>query len=677
MSFAFLKNKKWFFHACIQTFQESDQISSIFLQKLCIFLYFGQVFSFIFKHYLQKLISQTTLALSYVLFSLEFSNFLIFFLSDKFYFTCFYTAFSFLTLLFIILIIYSIVWRKIVKRVVIFINSLLKYSLVLFFWIFYMPVLNLFVNSFENSWYSFHEKTCSLGEYIIAIIGCFLSIFFGVLTLMFNSNFDFCELRGLRITYNIYWLIVFVLRTVLLLMFPFFESNSYFVYLILSFFCALTIYHFYVYSPLRNQEISNFYLATLFSFMIITFEFLAYDYLNLLVERNLFYVSLISIITAFKFGQNLQSYLENKKLLKQVKKQKNISIYILEEIKTISGNFMKDEKYRFQLMGIIKNHQKYCRLPDCKILSKKILAIGADLFTLDQLINHFIEFKFRMKQKKVKKAKFLYKYLTFFQKYESNLVKSFYEIERATHLFNIQDKGGFFDIICTVIRESAVFRLKNLEKTKHAPSSEKKHLDLPTFFRSLKLKEGYEKDFKEIMNDKRNFWESYLTSIQSMQGLMAFSSRLTVKIEKMREKLEINHRMSNNDAFKFINLKFLTMFHSIIVNTVNVSMKYQEEFDNLLKHSGSMEKELSHKSFLEKNTVTCMISFKNKVGMLKDQQKNVKLAHLFGYTSEDLKNLKQVESLMPKIIRTNHSNLLETFIRGNTKKSEKYKGIIT
>jgi hypothetical protein len=225
-----------------------------------------------------------------------------------------------------------------------------------------------------------------------------------------------------------------------------------------------------------------------------------------------------------------------------------------------------------------------------------------------------------------------------------------------------------------VIRESAVFKLKHLEKTKNSPSSEKKSIDLPTFFRSLKLKEGYEKDFKEILNEKRNFWDSYLTSIQTMHGLITLSSRLTAKIDKFREKLEVNHQKSNNDAFKFVNLKFLTMFHSIVVNTVSLSLKYQEEFDSLLKHTGSMEKELNHMSFLDKNTVTCMISFKNKVGMLKDQQKNIKLAHLFGYNSEDLKNLKQVEGFMPKIIRINHSNLLESFIKGNKKKSEKYRG---
>lgn len=675
MTFSILKYRKWLFHAAIQTFQESKDISSLWVQRMSILLYFGQIFSVLFKFYINKFNEKSILILSYVFLSFDFSNFLIFFRSDQLYNVLLYSFVAALILIFLSYLIYAMIWRKIARRVVFYINTFYQYFFTLFFWSLYIPCINFFINGFQNEWYSFHDNAVSTGIYVMAIVGCVYAVFLGLLTLYFNINYDFCQFNGMKVNSNIYWLIIFIIRTFLVVMYSLLEKNSYLVYFILIAFSVLTLYHFFVYKPLRNPELSCFYISTLITFLVIMIEFASFDYFNLVSERNLFYVILITLASSFKLGSKIQILMDARKLSKQINRAKFVSIRILEDIKILSANYLKNEKYRFEFLGLIKNHQKNCTSSDCKKITKKIQEVGLDLFTLDELVNKFIELKFRINQSKQKKTKFLYQYLTFFQKFESNLVRSFYEIERASHIFNIIQKDGFYELICTIIREYAVYKLKNLEKIKITPPSDKKSIDLPTFFRAMKLKEGYERDAKEILNDKRNFWESYLSTIQSMQELMSISCKLTMKIEKFSEKLELNIKNSNNDVMKFINLKFSTIFHSVIVNTVNSSLKYQEEFDNLHKHTGSMDnKELNHKSFLDENTVTCMISFKNKVGMLKNQEKNIKLARLFGYNVEDIKNLKQVEILMPKIISTNHSSLLETFIKGSKRKSEKYKG---
>ena len=149
-------------------------------------------------------------------------------------------------------------------------------------------------------------------------------------------------------------------------------------------------------------------------------------------------------------------------------------------------------------------------------------------------------------------------------------------MERVTNLFHIYQKESFFEILCDIIREGVVFKLKNSAKTKAVVTTEKKKINLTIFFASLKLKEKYEKDIKEILNEKCRFWDAYLTSIQSMQELMSYSSRLTVKIERFHEKINKNLKVCDNDASKFINLKTLTIFHSVIINSINVSMKYEE-----------------------------------------------------------------------------------------------------
>lgn len=677
MNLTSIIKKKWLIHFFFQTFHESEEITSVFLQKIYVLFYFGQVFSVLFKKYLQKFTSQSITIFSYLLFGFDFSNYFIYFKSDKVFLTIFYLTFALLLTMLVVMLAYSFLWRKIVRRKAFFLNTILKNVLLFFFWMFYVPVINLFMNIFENSWFSFHDnQKFSFTEYIIAFCSCFLAFLYGVIILYFNTNYIFSQFNGLRIGFNVFWFLIFLSRTFLFIISPFLQSSFFVIYFFLAFFCLVSIYHYTIYYPIKNKEISSFYLGCLFSYMVLTMEFYAYYYLSLLNEENLFYVLLISCVTAFKLGAKLQRLFHDKILIKQFKKGNFIKVHILEEISLISDKILKDNLCRSLFLGLLFNHSRKCQLPECHTLFKRIqiAADGADSFTLNELINCFIEIKFRLHQKKQKKATFIYKYISFYHKFEPNQIKALYEMERVTNLFHIYKKHSYFEILCDIIREGVVFKLKNSAKTKTVVTTEKKKINLTLFFGSLKLKDKYEKDIKEILNEKCRFWDAYLTSIQKMQDLLSSSSRLTAKIERFQEKINKSLKGSDNDAFKFINLKTLTIFHSVIINSINVSMKYEEELDLLLKNTNTIEKELTQKSFMDKNTAPCMLSFTNNIGVLKNQQKNVKLGRIFGYSAEDMKKLHQIEDLMPKIIRDHHSGLVETFIHGTKKKSEKYKG---
>lgn len=87
--------------------------------------------------------------------------------------------------------------------------------------------------------------------------------------------------------------------------------------------------------------------------------------------------------------------------------------------------------------------------------------------------------------------------------------------------------------------------------------------------------------------------------------------------------------------------------------------------------SNQQEDVLSSKSLFSEKVTVLQASFLALDGKILDSSKTLKVAKYFGYSLQELKDIKTVKSLMPQILATNHDSFVSSFINKSQNNSHK------
>jgi len=199
-----------------------------------------------------------------------------------------------------------------------------------------------------------------------------------------------------------------------------------------------------------------------------------------------------------------------------------------------------------------------------------------------------------------------------------------------------------------------------------------KEIDLQSFFDILKEKDQMKTQLINIFNIKIEFWEQYQSGLTSYSQIIKSINKLMSPVREYQHLINLKIKLYKNSQKRIFALKFKIMFTCFILNTVNECIKVEDELEKLKRKELTLEKNIINcNSFFYGNVVTVQASFLKSNGTILESSKNIKLAKFFNYSSEEIKSIKNIESLMPDIIAENHKKFIKYFMNRSRSKKDK------
>jgi len=662
---------------------EIKPTSSIFLRILTLFsiiLYFAQMICYLVKPNL-NLISDNMLSFIFnVFFYSNFSNFL------------YYFSINWLTTLFLIIAyvwtlaipLYIIIRTIIMKKTKAFfiensslitiLDHIIHWLLVIFPWVLQLPTLEIFINVLDCDNYSFYNenrggdcpKTSEL-LMILSILSCILNVVLGLLIVSIFRNYEFFNVGAtnpLKSTNSVLFVIIYGLKCLFPLCYPIMKYYQSIYIIIFFIIAALSLLDFIKRPPFRERLISRVYISCLMAMLVILIVDLFLIYTDIIQEQSYIYHCGLLILLLIKFGFALCAYHYFKRLVKDFGDIKCLD-YLSEEVLILQYGSELSRRDRLLGVGLLKKHAKYCQNRDCKLKMKHLQNMNfmhSEEF-LNNKIMHFIAQEFSLKLKAIiRKSEdsqyfepLLLKYISFLINSKWNSLKAYYELQKFK-TSSQKTPSFYFRIVCKLLKRIIKQKIHKNEFDKIMKNDIKasNEVKVTDFFRIEDEKKILEKKTKKLLNEKLKFWERFKDGFKSYEDLIKLVYSFIEKIKGFKRFLD--KTLSTNGL---ISLKFYSILHSLLLNSINDSMKYEDEIDNFKKRCFSVDKEaITNLSFFNKDIAICQVSLLNLKGQLLETGKSHRLAQIFGYQQIDLKNIRYITHFMPPSIASKHEMMV-------------------
>ena len=674
---------------------ESGKVFNISLgfSCVCIFLGFTQNLSYIFKMRYKIYSEQKLIFLTNGLFYLNYSN-LLYYVSSKTLTYIFFIALQIMVYLFIAHLIIVAIMKKhkfyqvLRSKYVEIVNLFFQVFVTLFYWSLLVPFLEIFSNLMDCDWYSYfpdfdqgcpHNNSIVLALSVIGMIAVFVS---GVFILWLYRTYIFLDKALLKKKFTFILLVIYLCKVFLVCLWPIYKSVNALIFIILHLIGIFSIYDYIMNFPITNTILSKFYISVLMSYEILCIIFTLDCYSKLFEEDNLFYIIMIVLVFSIKFGLKLFEKLYFRILILNFENFQFLG-FSLEELHRLHQNRFNSNQDLLLFCGMLKFHIRKCGLKDCVLTEKKIQKFESmNVEEKEKLINRFISEMFlrnikEVYQKNIKKNKnfdsILLKYCSFLTNHNNNSIKSYYEIQHILSL-NLKKSFYFQSISLNLLRiiESLIKIYEFESKKNNENILNEKEIDLQSFFDILKEKDIMKSQLIHIFEIKIDFWEQYKTGLNSYQQIIQNINKLMSPVREYQELIDLKIRLYKSSQKRIFALKFKIMFTCFILNTVNECIKVEDELEKLKKKELTLEKNIINcNSFFYGNVVTIHASFLKSTGTILDSSKNIKLAQFFDYSLEEIKSMKNIESLMPQIIAKNHSKFIHNFMNRPRSKKDR------
>lgn len=576
-------------------------------------------------------------------------------------------------------------------KLISFMNLLFQIVSTLFYWVFLVPFLEMFANLMDCDWYSYfpdYERNCPNNNEIITILSVFgmIMVFIcGVFILWLYRTYSFLDKSLLKKKFTLILLAIYLCKTFIVCLWPLLKNSTIMVFLFLHAIGLLSIFDYLVNFPITNTFLSKFYISILMNYELLCIIFTLDCYSNIFEERDLFYIIVIVILCGVKLGITIFKKLYYRIVIENFQKFQFLG-FSLEEFHRLYHNRFNSNSDLFVFCGMLKFHIRVCKLKDCVLNEKKLMKFDKmNIEDKEKLINKFISEMFlrnirEVFKKNQKNSKnydsILLKYCSFLANHNNNSIKSYYEIQ---HMLSLNTKKSFYfqSISLNLLKIiEALIKLYEYESKRNSNenSLNEKEIDLSSFFEILKEKDLFKQQIIEILQLKVEFWEEYKTGIHSYSKIIRNINKLMKIVIDFEKFIEYKLKVYKNSQKRIFALKFKIMFTCFVLNTVNESIKFEDELEKLKKKELTLEKNIINcNSFFYGNVVTMQASFLKSSGTLLESSKNIQLANFFNYSSEEIKALKNIENFMPEIIAKNHSRFINFYMNRARSKKDKEK----
>lgn len=622
-----------------------------FFNFLCIILYFTQILSYLFKITPQNTIFKAfSLCFQYS----SLSNILLFISNYNIFFVIYLTIVF--TLYFTLFMQFIFIFSKKKHKKSNFFKVFYSYFISFHPWILLLPFNDIFLLIFDES--LFFKPNIIF--YVISLTGISFNTAFGLFSLWVKKSLKFNE-QGLILDIRVSGLFSFIIRLSLGFLALLLTDKALKIgyYLLLNGFFLLNVINIINEFAIRNKKLCSWYYSSLIGYETIVITMFFYDFTGVLLDFELFFIGTILLILAVKLGGKFFDYRYKGMIYRDLSLCKDI-IYYLEEIQDLS---LYNHKGKFIYKGTFKTHFKTCRDPNCVLLEKRLYNGN---YNEKYIMNQFILLKFKKilitSGKKLDKlAFFINNFIRYLLLVEMNPIKSYLEIQKITYIYKITNNSSFFNrISIEILKKKMISRIKKLSVLEKPIENDRKTVKVDVFFKIMKKQSNYEKTMKSLILLKKAFWEDYELGIDKTSDLIDKLTVITIKIDNFHCKLL---KTTKDPNIHLINLKYLSILHSVLYNSINLAYRYEDEYNNLMKRDISNEKTLKCFSFLDSNIIVLMTSLLNNEGKLLEIEENDKIPLFFGYSPLEFTSIKLLPQLMPDYIGKNHSNFIRNSFR--------------
>ena len=680
--------KKYFqhpFEKIIEIIDNHEINMSGFIGKCIILMHFFQILSYLLKLYYYEENSPNFNAFSLIFYYSNFSNFLPF-LEKSSISMILYIIANFIVYYPMIFLIMTMTWYQNKENRGISMIFKKIYTLIVgtHMWVLILPINDIFLTVFnDNDEIVINGKSMIL--YIFSLMGIAFNFLLGVFALWINRNLMFFNEKSLKINSELLSVFSFIF-CFLLTFLSFIQNIDLFYYFLLHFIFLFNLFYKPLYKtfPIRSNDLCRFYYGSLISYEIIVVLMTIWRYSSIILSENVFYIAILLFFISFKYGMRIFENLYEKTVFIDITNAENF-IYYIEEIVHLSRNLIRNDK-NFILCGIFKHHFKHCHESSCLDLYKHFLMKNEIMTTKNEknvlrkndnlwkngenyLSNKLILSKYKAfftknSKKAYNSAYFIVKFMSFLLNTNLNPVKTLLEIQKILCFYKKSNQSFLEEVTLCVLRKKIIKRIKIMQNVENSLNSE---LSTEHFFKIMKLQSSYEKELMELLQAKRVFWESYQNGINSMSALISLTSNLNRKIDDFHHKITPSRDKTADAAIHLIQLKYLSIFHSILVNSVNLAFKFEDEYENIVNRqiNHGDDKILKKLSFLDPNILICLVSFLKYDGKFREDSKTEKIAHFFGYSAIEFRSIKTIKSVMPKYIASYHDHFIANYFKRN------------
>ena len=552
-------------------------------------------------------------------------------------------------------------------------DHIIHWILVIFPWFLQLPTLEIFINVLDCDHFSFYSENrvdcpqTSQLLMIFSILSCILNVLLGLLILSLFRNYEFFNIGAthpLKTTNSMFFVVIYGLKCLFPLWYPIMKYYQ-LVYFIFFFpIVTLSLRDFMKRQPFRERIFSRVYISCLMILIGALLLGLFLLYTEIVQEVSFFFHAGFLTIFIIKLGLAIFDSQYFKRIVKDFGDIKNLD-YLSEEVLILQYGSDLSRRDRLLMGGILNKHVRYCQNPECKIKMKHLKA--KNLLNSEHLLNnkimHFIAQVYTLRLKAIIRKKedskyfepLLLKYISFLINSKWNSLKAYYELQKFK-TSSQRTQSFYFHIVSKLLKRIIKEKIhKNeLEKTLKNDSKASNEVKVADFFRINEEKMILEKKTKKLLNEKLKFWERFKDGFKSYEDLI---KSVYFFIEKIKAFQHFLDKSSSPNAL--ISLKFYSILHSLLLNSINDSMKYEDEIDNFKKRCFSVDKEaITNLSFFNKDLAVCQVSLLNLKGQLLESGKSHRLAQIFGYQQIDLKNIRYITQFMPPCIASNHEMMI-------------------
>lgn len=648
--------------------------------SIAIFFFFSQPLSYIFK--VQNEFSDEKLTLfSQIIFYSNFSNILTIFQNQTLTLICYFSLVIFLNSLLVYWVLIGYGFRKFHLMNTLLNNLLLpifRCLFLIFYWFLLIPSLEIFINPFfclDSQGFVECRDVFSLPFVIISVFCIGLILFISWAFLFFGRTCNFLDEEGVNFDYKMSYLIVFGMRVVCPLLYPIFKSDFLVLFYLFTFLQYVILGFEYMKNlPFRNRKLNELFICLLFCSLLILILSLCVNYFNLF---SFFYQIIILIILMIKFGKNV--YFHNYFAILTNPTESTL-IYSLEETQTLFFKHFDDKISRFYFFGILKNHEKKCKDPKCR-LSKSRLKKFADLSYIQK--EHRVHvFIFQglftlLSSKNRSEESLVIKYVSFLLKSKASPYKTYFELQKIKKMLG--RTSIFQEFALKYQLRKIVEKINDIERTRCMKQMQEnavfsdniERLDTSLFFLLEEKAERINNEAIELLNLKIKVFEEYKEGVSSYDDILKILGPFFNKANQFKQHLDI---IPNKDK-NFIFLKYSAFFSCMVFTDLKIASAHEEEISKLKeKYAKADSSTLTPLVFLNQNLVTCKVSFLNKVGKIIQSSKNEKFASFFNYSLSDVQQINIVPDLMPKLIGSCHPKFIDWTLKREWADEIKKKG---
>ncbi|KAL4453116.1 hypothetical protein ABPG74_015347 [Tetrahymena malaccensis] len=587
---------------------------------------------------------------------------------------------------------------------------------------------NKSILSIQRNQNNSNNCTIPIWQTILSGSGIILSIFTALIINVYFRNYEFIEQNALKRKSTYIFTFLIILRIVII--FIAFKGNSQLYdkikHTLTQVYGLFSILDYFMSLPYTNQDISQFYLKILAYFQIATtlanFYFLT-SYIN---GDEMFYMSIIASVVLEVSLKQIFNY-KNQNILKGVWETEKVIQdfdYYLEQIAQLAEMSYTNESCKIQLMKSYKLHQAECKIQICQCHQNPILnmKINSDQFLkkskenqidisekeahtqaeteinmgiVYQYIDSLFQWMFSQRclnQDSIQYERLSLKYISFMLKYQNNPVRAYYELKA------LQLKKNTFSIYFRMITQIIAIKIQDriesfLEESSNGDEKKKGNAQTKKQERRSKLNKSaseltiysiitvdqmcheFVPLFISVIDKKYNYWNGMQKGYKTINDFQNDSLKLMKEVHNLRESYLRQMKVIKDSIPEVeLNLQFQRLtqiFLLFIANDCNKAMSLELLILDLKKRDSLAESDSLKNTNLIKGEICILeVSLSENLGRI-TSVRDQKAASFFGYQQiEDFKKINSINELMPQFIGKVHNQLIKSYIKGLTVRSQ-------